>query len=34
MEKIGTMPQIAEQLMRLKDVRRRIEVGASANRVR
>ena len=29
MEKLDMMPQIVQQLMRLKDVRRRIEAGAS-----
>jgi ABC-type multidrug transport system fused ATPase/permease subunit len=29
MEKLDTMPQIVQQLMRLKDIRRRIEAGAS-----
>jgi ABC transporter transmembrane region len=29
MEKLNMMPQIVQQLMRLKDIRRRIEVGAS-----
>jgi ABC-type multidrug transport system fused ATPase/permease subunit len=30
MEKLDMMPQIVQQLMRLKDIRRRIEAGASA----
>ena len=30
MEKLGMMPQMVQQLMRLKDIRRRIEGGASA----
>ena len=29
MEKLDMMPQIVQQLMRLKDIRRRIEAGAS-----
>ena len=29
MEKLDLMPQIVQQLMRLKDIRRRIEAGAS-----
>ena len=29
MEKLDMMPQMVQQLMRLKDIRRRIEVGAS-----
>jgi hypothetical protein len=28
MEKLDMMPQIVQQLMRLKDIRRRIEAGA------
>jgi hypothetical protein len=33
MEKLDMMPQIVQQLMRLKDIRRRIEAGASAQAV-
>jgi ABC-type multidrug transport system fused ATPase/permease subunit len=33
MEKLDTMPQIVQQLMRLKDIRRRIEAGASIEAV-
>jgi len=33
MEKLDTMPQIVQQLMRLKDIRRRIEAGASVETV-
>ena len=33
MEKLDTMPQIVQQLMRLKDIRRRIEAGASVEAV-
>ena len=33
MEKLGTMPQMVQQLMRLKDIRRRIEAGASAEAI-
>jgi hypothetical protein len=31
MEKLDIMPQIVQQLMRLKDIRRRIEAGASVS---
>jgi ABC-type multidrug transport system fused ATPase/permease subunit len=33
MEKLDLMPQIVQQLMRLKDIRRRIEAGASAEAI-
>jgi hypothetical protein len=33
MEKLDTMPQIVQQLMRLKDIRRRIEAGASVEAI-
>ena len=33
MEKLDMMPQIVQQLMRLKDIRRRIEAGASVEAV-
>ena len=33
MEKLDLMPQIVQQLMRLKDIRRRIEAGASIEAV-
>jgi ABC-type multidrug transport system fused ATPase/permease subunit len=33
MEKLDMMPQIVQQLMRLKDIRRRIEAGASAETI-
>ena len=33
MEKLDMMPQIVQQLMRLKDIRRRIEAGASAEAI-
>jgi hypothetical protein len=33
MEKLDMMPQIVQQLMRLKDIRRRIEAGASVGAV-
>ena len=33
MEKLDLMPQIVQQLMRLKDIRRRIEAGASVEAI-
>jgi hypothetical protein len=33
MEKLDMMPQIIQQLMRLKDIRRRIEAGASIDAI-
>ncbi len=33
MEKLDMMPQIVQQLMRLKDIRRRIEAGASVEAI-
>jgi hypothetical protein len=33
MEKLDMMPQIIQQLMRLKDIRRRIEAGASVEAI-